>query len=327
MQIQGFKDYLQETLGIQTQPTPWGEAAALPFLLRDRYEFLTIHLLTTHCLLMAPKSKSEETPATIRKHWEMVKEKWADEVIYVPQTISSFNRKRLIQQKVPFVVPGNQLYLPDMGLDLRENFKKAPAAPDVFSPATQSIILDALNHDLKETLNSTQLAKKFDYSLMTITRVLNELEETGLANVHTQGRERKVEFHLSKRELWEKSKAQLRNPIRSWETTYERSVFSDPTYVKAGLTALAHYSSLAEPEEKTYATLLHPKWRPKTRAQLLNHDWDPDQKTRLEIWSYDPKIFSKEGWVDPFSLYLALRGDQDERVEQALEEMMEKVEW
>ncbi len=29
-----------------------------------------------------------------------------------------------IAQKVPFIVPGNQLYLPDLGLDLREYFRQ-----------------------------------------------------------------------------------------------------------------------------------------------------------------------------------------------------------
>jgi transposase len=328
MFAQTVKDYLDKTLVLHSQMTSWANANALPFLLRDRYDFFTLFLLGTQRLLMIAKNKTEETPAVVRKHMDMAKPYWNGEVIYVPQVITAINRTRLIEQKISFIVPGRQLYLPDLGVVLSESFKKSQMMPiKTYSPATQWIILDALNHDLKETLNSTELAKKFEYSLMTITRVLNELEETGLANVRTQGRERKIEFHLSKRELWEKAKGQLRDPIRSWETTYSRGEISNPANVKAGLTALAHYSSLAEPEEKTYATLLHPKWIAKTREQYLHHDWDPNQRARLEIWSYDPQSFSKEGWVDPFSLYLALRWDQDERVEQALEEMMEKVEW
>jgi hypothetical protein len=42
MLVQDFKNYLQETLGIQTQPMPWNNAKALPFLLLDRYEFFDV---------------------------------------------------------------------------------------------------------------------------------------------------------------------------------------------------------------------------------------------------------------------------------------------
>jgi hypothetical protein len=86
---------------------------------------------------------------------------------------------------------------------------------------------------------------------------------------------------------------------------------------------------LVEPEEKTYATNMNPLFLPKrTREEYLkSFDWDLNQKARVEVWSYDPKRFAKEGFVDTFSLYLNLRNDQDERIEAALEEMMEKVEW
>jgi hypothetical protein len=42
---------------------------------------------------------------------------------------------------------------------------------------------------------------------------------------------------------------------------------------------------------------------------------------------YPPTIFAENGIVDPFSLYLSLKADQDEGTETALEEMMEKVKW
>ena len=39
------------------------------------------------------------------------------------------------------------------------------------------------------------------------------------------------------------------------------------------------------------------------------------------------ETFKEDDVIDRFSLYLSLRGSTDERVEAALEEMMEKVEW
>jgi hypothetical protein len=47
----------------------------------------------------------------------------------------------------------------------------------------------------------------------------------------------------------------------------------------------------------------------------------------LEVWSYSPKLFGENGVVDRSSLFLSIREDNDERVQSALEVMMEQVEW
>ena len=48
---------------------------------------------------------------------------------------------------------------------------------------------------------------------------------------------------------------------------------------------------------------------------------------KLEIWGYPPQLFVENGVVDPLSLFLSLRGNPDERIEAALDEMMETVKW
>ena len=163
--------------------------------------------------MMVARDKTDETPAVLRKHMEMAQQHWDGEVIYVTQAITSSDRTRLIQQRVPFIVPGAQLYLPELGMDLREHFKKLNMPPGkTFSPATQIIVLDALINGSKEAMNGIQLGEKFDYSLMTITRALNELEETGVATILTLGRERKLKFDLLKRSYGEKPKPIFETP-------------------------------------------------------------------------------------------------------------------
>jgi len=41
--------------------------------------------------------------------------------------VSSFERKRLINHRVSFIVPGKQLYLPFLAVDLRESFRTVDA--------------------------------------------------------------------------------------------------------------------------------------------------------------------------------------------------------
>ncbi len=48
---------------------------------------------------------------------------------------------------------------------------------------------------------------------------------------------------------------------------------------------------------------------------------------RIEVWSYEPKLLGDNEVVDPLSLYLSLRYNADERIQQQLEQLMEEVRW
>lgn len=48
---------------------------------------------------------------------------------------------------------------------------------------------------------------------------------------------------------------------------------------------------------------------------------------QLELWKYDPQPVAAYHAVDVISLALSLRANRDERVEQAVEEMMEGYKW
>ena len=98
------------------------------------------------CLFLLDQAVHPTTPATIRKHIFEVLKRWDGEVLYVAAGIDSARRKQLIDQKVPFVAPGNQVYLPMLGIDLREHFKSVRGAGESLSPAAQAAFLHILQH-------------------------------------------------------------------------------------------------------------------------------------------------------------------------------------
>ena len=63
------------------------------------------------------------------------------------------------------------------------------------------------------------------------------------------------------------------------------------------------------------------KWTPVSTPELI----DAGNQFALELWRYDPGKLSEGNCVDPLSLALSLQNDQDERVEMAVEEMLEKI--
>ena len=321
-----IKSYLDETLGVSVEPEKWEGASRLPHFLRDGYAFFIVALLETPCLLMVPRDEGETTPATIRKHMAQVQDKWPDAVVYVPSSVSAYSRRRLIEQKVPFVVPGNQMYLPPLGIDLREHFRKVRSAPITFSPSTQAVVLHELLYGKGESYTPSGMASRLGYTVMTLTRAFDELEAASLGEVVKEGRELVLRFGDTGKALWEKAQQFLRSPVK--RRSYIRPPRTKVPHWVAGLTALARYSMLAPPARPVYA-LTYEDWK-----SLKQHDdlaemaipIDPDV-WEIEVWSYSPRLFAEDEKVDRLSLYLSLRDSQDERVESALEEMLEAVAW
>lgn len=321
--IKNLKHYLQSVFDEQVKIHLLSKLSELPFFLMDAYEFYEITLLDQVCVLMVAKEGTELTPATIRKYWEQVNKKWPGLCIYVQQSISAYNRARLIKHRVPFIVPGNQMYLPDLGIDLREHFRKQQGRNrEFFSPATQAAMIYVLMQELELTFIPSKLAQHLKYTLMTMTRAFNEWEAAGIGEIHRQGKERYWSFKGSKKALWEQVKPMMRSPVKNrfWLI---QTIPIKKSKIIAGLSALSHYSMLNSPSLPIYA-ISSATWRHlKLKNKILP---SPEEAVmELEIWHYDPGLFEKESYVDPFSLYLSLKETNDARVDRALEEMMEKI--
>ena len=317
--------YLHDALGVSVKTTPWSGVGQLPPVLREKYRFAKAELLGLRALLVIDANPEEQSPATVRKHLDMLQSKQPAELIYVRARVTAYNRKRLIEQKVPFIVPGNQMYLPMLAIDLREHFRRIREEAPTFSPSTQVVVLHELLRDAGEVLIPAEMAPRLGYSAMTMTRAFDELETAKLAEVTVRGRERCLRFIGDRREIWEKAQPFLRNPVS--KRLFIRRINGAEGATHAGLTALAHYSMLAPPAYTTYA-LSREEWKTlRQQHKIIEVPVQDPDVSEIEVWWYSPARFAEHGMVDQLSLYLSLKADHDERTETALEEMMEKIEW
>jgi len=323
--VDRLKRYLLDTLGITVTLSKPTNPESLPFFLQDIYDLFQVRFLNEDFIVLASRNDSELTPATIHKHIDIVSQQLKMKAVFVHSTISSFNRKRLIEYKVPFVIPGTQMYLPDLGIDLREYFIKKRAKTVTLGPSTQAVIFYVLTQTMIEPVTPTQLAEELGYSRMTMTRSLDEIESAELAEVSIVGRKRLVHFDKNRRELWEKALPHLKTPVK--ENVWLKAMIDELPVCQAGLTALACYSMLTPPKRQVYAAFVK-DWKDIKRKyphEIISY---PDEaEYELEVWSYSPCLFANGKIVDPFSLYLSLRDIKDERVESAIEKMMEGIEW
>lgn len=338
--------YLDQTIGLNIELTPCADAK-VPLFLRGRYDLAEGNLYNRAHVFFAPKSDfTDWTPSVIQSDQGQLASIFNRVPVFVAPRIQANQRQRLIQKHIPFIVPGTQLYLPDLLIDLREHFAGQRAKPvELLSPSAQGIFLMALEQRLGKFENAQTIARQVKYTAMTVGRSMDELESVRLARVMRTGKIKSLSFGtegggVNWRDLWERALPHLRSPVRRTFPLYDYP----PTLLAqahlGGLNALAHYSSLNESGKMVW--VIGPEWYRSNavaleQAEAPGPDWGEEI---LEIWTYDPGLAfnvpgswirdplpKRGGIVDRLSLFLALRNNTDERVEQALSHMIEEIPW
>ncbi len=320
--------YLHDALGPIPHINEWKGQNQAPYYLRDAFEFRELTLLGRTLLLAIEQRMRDTPPARIREQIVALERIAGMPVVYVTTALASYERKRLVQQKVPFIVPGNQLYLPELALDLREYFRQRATAPTVgFSPSTQAMLISALLRSPWDPLwQPGQQATTLGYTSMTVTRAVKELAEADIGEIRRKSRARLLYFAGEPAEVWNKARPFLRSPVKRTVQSFPSGSLNPSETPVAGLSALAQQTSLAEPQWPIRA-ITSRQWLSATRAGLETSPHAQSGTVEWQVWTYDPALGRARDIVDPLSLTLSLERESDERVQLALEEMKERYPW
>jgi len=311
--IHALKEYLGDVLNIQIEFHPWKRKKNLPTTLGKLYDFYQASLLSHTCLFLIPRKDNPAKPVTIRKHIKQLNEKWPGLFVYVSPKISSYTRKNLIKQCIPFIIPGNQMYLPELCVDLREHFQESLKGKQYLSPSAQAAFIYTLLHHKEKKFTPTKLAKKLGYTRMTMTRTFNEMESMNVGNIYRKGKERILHLTEDRQELWQQIKSLMRSPVKRtvFLKRMTRAKKIEKFGITSGLTAFSSLTMLNPPKRQVYA-ISQKNWtalRQSKRFEEVPHSDKAD--IELEIWNYDPMLFAKKGWLDLYSLYLSLQVRKD----------------
>ena len=109
------------------------------------------------------------------------------------------------------------------------------------------------------------------------------------------------------------------NPVK--RTIYVPPKNIETDLLLSGYSALSEYSMINPPMVECFAAGSVATWEKEASNKLQSSD----DQCAVELWRYDPRKLSSRNCVDKLSLALALSADKDERVEEAVEEMLTSV--
>lgn len=320
--------YLEAAMGLQVMVALPSKLTPLPHFLAELYELKPMLVNGRLWLAVFLRERVDLKPAAFEKHVYQLPWGEAEGCFLVARGLPGYVRKRLIERRVPFVIPGSQLYLPQFGMELRP---KQPSMAGRFtpiekmSPATQLVVILALNNRLAPEVSPLLLANHTGYTAMTMSRAWNELEVLGLGTQARAGKQRLLSFPEDPKALWAQARGFMRSPVQ--DIIRQFALDRPPSQLLlAGRSALAELSMLVAPKVPVYA-VSREEWKEMKEALTECAPFDEQGTHWIQVWRYPPKLMGMQSHVDPFSLYLSLQEDSDERVQMALDEMMERHKW
>ena len=166
---------------------------------------------------------------------------------------------------------------------------------------------------------TSDAAQKLSFTATSISRASRQLEEIGLIRTEKRGVQKVIYSDKTSEALFADAKDYLVNPVK--RIIYVQKAIICEELLMSGYSALSEYTMMNPPTVKCIAADSISAWEKTSSGRLQNSD---DQYA-VELWRYDPKKLSADRCVDRLSLALALGDDRDERVEAAVEEMLEQV--
>lgn len=330
--------YINQTLGTNATSLPIQKdgLGKLPMFINEAYKLYYSVLFNRELLLVELRNNDDFSILQLEKHCQLLKSTFNKKIVIVIPALAAYNRKRLIEKGINFIVPDKQLFLPDLLIDLRESYTnpRAKQKSEKLLPSAQFLAIYQIIHRYNnwkiEEHSFKEIAIKLNYTPMAITNAIDNLKYHEIVDV-AGDKEKYVKFRLERHELWGDllHNNLLVNPVL--KTVFVDELPEGTYMLHSNASALPEYTSLNPSKQQYYAIEKTVFYGLQKSNALLNAN-DYEGRFALEVWKYNPYTLIEEmdndaAVVDPLSLYLSLKDSQDERVEMALEQIIEKFIW
>lgn len=330
--MEKLKEYIHQILGkdLEIKELSNDYTNKLPFVFKNNFNFYVTHLHNHKLILVQVNKEDAFNAAQLRQQVLAIQKVLGEKIIIVTEDITAINRKRLIDQRISFIVPGKQMFLAELLIDIQDfNKDKAFQKEFLLLPSAQLILLYQILHkeDSLSKYTFKELAEKFRYTQMGITKAIENLKRLAIVEV-VGTKEKNIIFENDVQKLWKSTEKHLINPV--FKTVYVDEKPAIKMYC-SNTTALEEYSDM-NPSRLEYFAIEKTKFYELEKTNQLVNLNNESGNYALEVWKYNPELIAKgitkKNNVDPLSLYISLKdGFIDERTDMALDQIIEKHVW
>lgn len=114
-----MKATIEKLLHTQCWEMEFPKINQLPLFLRGAYRFRVIEILSTSFLAAEPVEKINL--AAMRKHYFKLMELSGMACAFQLNSISAYTKNKMLEEGIPFVLVGKEVYLPFLGVVLNDN--------------------------------------------------------------------------------------------------------------------------------------------------------------------------------------------------------------
>ena len=306
-----------DILGLTINFKKWNKEKQLPLFILNDYLIQKAIINDIECLSLTPKGDIPTLPA-FKKQISIIREIENIPIFLQLNAISSFRKRNLLENKIPFILKDKMAYLPFMTTYLT-NTQYEDKSIEKISLATQLLFTWILYQNTNKYYVSDAV-KSLGFSNMTLTRAFRQLCATQLLEEHKDGRKIFLTTNLSKVDLFNKMKAYLQPTFYSQGYILKKEITKD--MILAGEFAFSQHTHLNPPKLKTYAI----EKKHSKNIKLQRECYSYDEQVELQIWKYNPLLFSPNSKnIDVISLILSLLGKEDERLDIEIENLLKKI--
>ena len=315
-----MKNYLEQSLRRKIEITEFEKNKSLPLLYSGLYHLYSVKMDGIQWLMAEPKEKLGL--ASMRKNQRQLEKLTGMNCALYLKSLNSYSKDVMLNEGIPFVVEGKQIYLPFTGVLLAGEANRTLAPIRQISYLTQKILIIALYEKWRE-MTVTKIAERLGVTKMSVTRCFDEIEYLEIPVLAMKGKSRVICMNGEPKELWEEIQPILRNPVIAIYEIAEDLVLD----VKGGMSALCEYSMLEDNSFPTYAITKKEIQKLQIKKKQLVPKGEEKGCVIQELGYYFN--FQERNVVDPLTVFLSLSDEEkaDDRVRLSAEEMLKDYVW
>lgn len=316
-----MKEFLEKSLRQNVIMTENKEVyKKLPLVYRGRYDVFTVE--TNGVLWMALHPKDDIGIVLLRRDRAGVEKITGLNCAIFLDRATFYIKEKLMEEGIPFVIDGKQVFLPFIGYLLSKTNERELAPVHLISFLTQKMLLMAIYERWNE-VKVSDAAKRLVVSTKSASRCFDELEYLNIGVLDMKGKSRVINIPEDRKQLWQQIEGVLRNPvIRRFILRKDMKLEK-----KAGISALCEYSLLADNSYPTYAVTKKELKASGVKVEKQGSKQEEIGCVVLELGYFID--FLGKGLQDPLSVALSRTGEEqeEERIDISINEMLEEYVW